>query len=70
MRQHISCKDNKTGLSLVASDCSYNFAIDFLLSKGAIIQSCCHDQKKNWTVIATPRREFYYDENRGILLGE
>ena len=69
MREHFSCKDKITGLSLIASECSYNFAIDFLLSKGAEIESCRHDNVKDQTVIITKNRLFFYDENRGVLLG-
>jgi hypothetical protein len=70
MRQHFSCKDNKTGLSLILSECSYNFAIDFLMQKGTKIIDCKYDRKKGQTVIDTPRRLFFYDENRGVLLGQ
>lgn len=69
MREHYSCKDSITGLSLILSECSYNFAMSFLESKGVKVESAKHDNKKDQTVIISKRRIFFYDENRGVLLG-
>ena len=33
MKLFNSCKDNKTGMEIIASDCSYNNACSFLESK-------------------------------------
>lgn len=92
------CKDSKTGLSMVLSEVSYNFACDWLALNvekyGAEIYRTEKHIKDNsklsdmmclWVGIPheginpmTGRedmwyiesRKFYYDEERGYLLGE
>lgn len=75
-------KDNKTGLSMVLAECSYNMAMDWLereLAKyGVVIRhigkiyhpfelTTIGTEKYNtWEIMRT----FYYDEERGYLLGE
>ena len=64
-----SCKDEKTGLEMILSDCSYNFACSFLSGKnlGKLISASC--ESIGITKIEFEKRTFYYDENRGYLLG-
>lgn len=75
------CKDSKTGLSMVLSEVSYNFACDWLereLKKyGRVIwKVVANYEGDGLTHIWTGEREgnlgrkFYYDEERGYLLGE
>lgn len=79
------CKDDKTGLSMVLSECSYNMAMDWLVKElekyGVEIYRCEYDYRKEMYVIFTgefshiladfkPCRRYFYDEERGYLLGE
>lgn len=81
----IECKDTKTGLSMVLSECTYNMACDWLDRKlknyGVEICKCVHNNKTNFDEIWTARfddelnnyvpcRKYFYDEERGYLLGE
>ena len=90
----VECKDTKTGLSMVLSECSYNMACDWLhrtLEEYGVEVFCCETGKyKNIpvTIIHTgvPNRgidytgmpnmfytlcrRYFYDEERGYLLGE
>lgn len=81
----VECKDDKTGLSMVLSECSYNMAMDWLvhtLEKYDVdIYRCEYDINRKMQVIFTgkfshilgdfkPCRRYYYDEERGYLLGE
>lgn len=77
------CKDNKTGYSMVLSDCTYNMACDWLertLKKyGVEICGLHYDANTKMTEFYSGRpdknglnlcRKYFYDENRGYLLGE
>lgn len=77
------CKDDKTGYSMVLSECSYNMAVDWLertLKKyGVEICGISWDQKRNLIELYSGRpdknglnlsRKYFYDEARGYLLGE
>lgn len=74
------CKDSKTGLSMVLSEVSYNMACDWLervLKKyGRVIWKVENYEGDGLTHIWTGEcygnlgRMFYYDEERGYLLGE
>ena len=72
------CTDKKTGYSMVLSGCSYNMACDFLereLHKKGICILDCEVASNGLVRIRTIRanhlrRTFYYDEERGYLLGE
>lgn len=81
----VECKDTKTGLSMVLSECSYNMACDWLAHTlkeyGVDIYNCEYDDKIGMTVLHTgkfshilgdfkPCRRYFYDEERGYLLGE
>lgn len=71
MKLFNSYKDNKTGMEIIASDCSYNNACSFLESKlgmGNFIG--CKSVNLEMTEIKYTTRNFYYDEYRGLLLGE
>lgn len=78
-----SCTDNITGFMVLATDCSYNFAMDWLareLDKYDVeILSCVTDKVTGYTKIKTgqyshilgdfkPCDDYYYDEERGYLL--
>lgn len=83
------CKDTKTGLSMVLSECSYNQACDWLSKELAkhhseiwrteqridglmviftAVAICPVDSAG--TMFMKDGRTFYYDEERGYLLGE
>lgn len=78
------CKDNKTRYSMVLSECSYNMAMkwlhDTLWEYGVEICRCFMNDKgltEIWTAKFddhinnyVPCRHFFYDEERGYLLGE
>lgn len=77
------CKDSKTGYSMVLSDCTYNMACDWLertLKKyGVEICGLHYDADTKMTEFYSGRpadgrlnlcRKYFYDENRGYLLGE
>lgn len=73
----VECTDTKTGLSMVLSECSYNVACDFLerelrkYHKDILDCRVSREGKtKGMTRIRTTSRTFYYDEERGYLLGE
>ena len=74
-----------TGYSMVLSECSYNMACDWLertLAKyGVDIYDCKVDSKTGFTILRSgkyshilgdfkPCRKYFYDESRGVLLGE
>ena len=65
--------DNKTKKSIVATECSYNMACDYLdkqglipllvsIEPGGLIRLKMQGKKTS--------RNFWYDEGRGYLLGE
>ena len=73
------CKDDKTGYQMILSECSYNMAMDWLerkcIDSGCtfrIVQDYVHDLSA--IVVDDSKgniaRIFYYDEDRGYLLGE
>lgn len=74
------CKDDKTGYSMVLSECSYNQACDWLSRE---VAKCGYEITRtelhisglmyiwiNNVVSGAQGRMFYYDEERGYLLGE
>ncbi len=70
-----SCKDNLTGLEMIAKDVSYNIACDYLQSNKGKIGKLIDCKTMNYNgiemiKIVYEKRAFYYDENRGYLLGE
>lgn len=87
----VECKDDKTGLSMVLSECSYNTAMDWLqktLRKYDVdiyrtevdFKGLVHiwtgkpkagtDYTGRPEVFFEPCRKYFYDEERGYLLGE
>lgn len=74
MRRHFSTKDEKTGYELILSDCSYNMAMYWLEAAikklGHIPNIECHKECSGIMKIETSGRTFFYDEDRGYLLGE
>lgn len=72
------CKDDKTGFQMILSECSYNMAMDWLDKKLKktnmwIEQTRVRDGLTE--ILITDKhllrgRTFYYDEERGYLLGE
>ena len=78
-----SCIDNITGKEMILSDCSYNAAYEWLREKlkkkGLRICGIGHNHETGITELYTgdPNaislnlgRKFFYDETRGLLLGE
>ena len=75
-------KDTKTGLSMVLSECSYNMAMDWLSRElkrynvTIVAIGSMHIPYELKTIITQTietgayMRTFYYDEERGVLLGE
>ena len=83
MKRHFSTVDDKTGYELLLSECSYNMAMDWLskeLAKyGLEVCGIHYDRDRGLTKLYSGRpdksglnfgRKFYYDEERGYLLGE
>ena len=72
------CKDSVTGYAMVLSECSYNMACDWLertLKKYGVWvyqTKTRNNLTELWTMDKhmLECRRFYYDENRGVLLGE
>lgn len=66
----VMCKDTKTGMEMVLSECSYNMACDWLERKGFTEYDkfeCVGDTI--WLTFSKPNnRLFVYDETRGYLL--
>lgn len=71
MRRHYSTIDSLTRHELILSEASYNMACSFLESMGLIC-----DTVKTLSLSTTEltfsntERKFWYDEERGYLLGE
>ena len=80
-----SCKDDKTGKEILLSECSYNMAMEWLFQKihDAGMEVCRQFTNATtglyevWTAKWSdnicnyvPTRHFYYDEERGYLLGD
>lgn len=80
-----SCRDNKTGYEMILSECSYNEACEWLFNEVRKVgREICRteynvDTKLHeiWTAEWSdaicnyvPTRHYYYDEERGVLLGE
>ena len=80
-----SCIDKKTGYEMILSECSYNMAMDWLYNvvKNAGREVCRLFVNKEtglteiWTAEWSdkicnykPTRHYFYDEERGYLLGE
>lgn len=67
------CVDKKTGYEMILSECSYNMAMNWLEAKikklGHIPNIECK-KEGDLIVVETSGRTFFYDEERGYLLGE
>lgn len=72
-----SCTDNITGFMILATDCSYNIAMDWLETEffkyDIDIVDCKIDSITGYTKIRTVQYghesdNYYYDEIRGYLL--
>lgn len=66
----VSCKDEKTGMEMILSECSYNNACSFLEGQNLGKLIGCETVSITMTKIAYEKRTFFYDEDRGYLLGE
>ena len=63
------CKDNKYGYEMVASECSYNFACNYIeRNLNYKISKCSKDIMRGLTEIETKNITFVYDEDRGYLM--
>lgn len=64
------CKDDKYGYEMIASECSYNFACDYIeRNLNCRISKCSKDIMRGLTEIETAKNiTFVYDENRGYLM--
>lgn len=65
------CKDTKTGMQMVLSECSYNTACFWLESKGFTTYDKFETNGNEiYLYFSKPtNRLFVYDEDRGYLLG-
>lgn len=65
-----SCKDSKYGYEMVASECSYNVACDYIERNLEYkITKCSKDIMRGLTEIKTTDNiTFVYDEARGFLM--
>lgn len=75
MRKHFSIIDNKTGMGLVYSECSFNMACMELEKEadkqGILLVSVERDRDKDMMRLEFSNENvFYYDEERGYLLKE
>ena len=79
----VECKDDKTGYSMVLSECTYNMACDWLERTlkmcGVSICGMHYDVDTKITTLYSGKpdakglnlcRKYFYDEERGYLLGE
>ena len=79
----VSCIDNKTGYQMILSECTYNMACDWLekeLAKtGYEIGGVSCNRETGFTELYSGKptkdslnlkRKYFYDEQRGYLLGE
>ena len=75
----VTCKDDITGYQMILSECSYNQAMAWLgviLNRHDMTCECLSNNDTGLTDIfikdknGNPCRTFYYDEERGYLLGE
>ena len=64
------CKDTKTGMQMVLSECSYNMACDWLQRKGFTeYEKFERVGDEIWLTFIKPTEKlFVYDEVRGYLL--
>ena len=64
-----SCKDSVTGMEVIILECSFNEACSFLETQplGKFLGCKAFG---NTTKIQFEKRNFYYDEERGVLLGK
>lgn len=69
VRINYSCRDNATGLEVVAKECSYNQACSFLEAHKGTSKFVSLAKRGKNTLIQFTTRTFLYDEERGILLG-
>lgn len=80
-----ACKDNKTGYEMILSECSYNQACAWLYEEVKKAgREVCRSFINNVTGLTeiwtaewsdkicnyVPTRHYFYDEERGYLLGE
>ena len=85
MTRHYSKIDSKTKYELILSDCSYNVAMDWLqkdMAKYNVeVYKSEYDTERKLVVLYAGKfsyilndyrliRKFYYDDERGYLLGE
>lgn len=64
--------DNETGMELYLSECSYNMAVDWLVSKGFRYYDKFDCDGRFFTIkFSKPvKRTWVYDEKRGYLLAD
>lgn len=65
-----SVKDSLTGMELILSECSFNEACMFLQNEMKSDKYIGCEAFEETTKIMFKRRNFFYDEKRGYLLGE
>ena len=66
----VLCADVKTHMQVIAQDCSYNAACEYLSFSGVDFTKAKFkiDYRTNRILIDTEEGLFIYDENRGLLL--
>lgn len=64
-----ACRDTVTNMELIATDCTFNEACSYLASKCTDQCEECIALSNIITKLVFKNRIFYYDEERGYLLG-
>lgn len=71
MRRWYSTIDNKTNMELIYSECSLNeVGYELEVVNRLQVYGCVKNNNNGMYEITTKTRTFYYDEDRGMLLGE
>lgn len=66
---NISCIDNKSKMEMIVSECTFNQACSFLEGKPLGKFLGCKSTYCGNVEIKYEKRDFFYDEERGYLLG-
>ena len=69
---HTICIDSVRNLPLIASECSFNMACEYVNKNIEEVISVKSEETNNWKdmtyVITTQNFHFIYDESRGVLM--
>ena len=67
---NVTCRDNKTGHIIYLSEISYNMACNYLHDIFRPFGVRYIGKNNNLDVLEINNRKFYYDEIRGLLMGD